>query len=291
MNLNIDEVTREADRNASLLRRAVIDAGRAIMAFYSRNFAVGFKDDRSPLTEADMASHHVILRRLSELPVPLGYLPVLSEEGGLSDISQRSEWTAWWLIDPLDGTKEFVKRNGEFTVNIAMIVRRRPGGPGEPLAGWVYAPVPDILYEGIPGRPALKWDKAEEGAAGVHSLPVEEPHTPPRIVVSRSHLTPETETAIQAMSRYFGSGDPVNCGSSLKLCRIAEGMAEFYPRPGSHHGVGHRRGGRRVPGLGRQSRSGTERTGYGIRKGKFAQSVVSRGQRSPDHRSRGEGFQ
>jgi 3'(2'), 5'-bisphosphate nucleotidase len=144
---------------------------------------------------------------------------------------ERSTWTAWWLIDPLDGTKEFVKRNGEFTVNIALMTRSKPNAPGNPIAGWVYAPVLDRLYEGISGHGAVRIDQnLKDGRSDVKKLPMEKPANPPRIVASRSHRTPETDAVIDAVSAEFGQGEIVSSGSSLKLCQIAEGSAEFYPR-------------------------------------------------------------
>ena len=220
-----------AAEHAEALRSIVLEAGRRIMEVYSRDFAVMAKNDASPLTEADLAAHHAIVEGIHDLPTPLGSLPLISEEGEIPDWEQRREWPAWWLIDPLDGTKEFVKRNGEFTVNIALMLRPDKGAPGNPAAGWVYAPVPDILYEGIAGHGAHRII-GFGGAAPTapESLPVEPPRTPPRIVASRSHRSGETDAVINAVSGRFGSGDIVSSGSSLKLCRVAEGSAELYPR-------------------------------------------------------------
>jgi len=223
---SIRTMTQQARTQVPALRSIVREAGRAIMEVYGGSFAVETKDDDSPLTEADRASHRIIAAGLSRLDSPLASIPILSEEGTMPDSEERGTWTAWWLIDPLDGTKEFVKRNGEFTVNVALVVRPDAGAPGVPVAGWVGAPVPDILYEGIDGMGALRID-----ADGEHSLPLEPPADPPRIVASRSHRTPPTELVIEAVAELFGIGDIVSSGSSLKLCRIAEGTAELYPRP------------------------------------------------------------
>ena len=225
------ELQKSVRVNSDTLRALAVDAGRRIMDVYARDFNVETKPDESPLTEADMASHNTIVNGIASLPALLGEIPLLSEEGVHDDYDERRTWRAWWLIDPLDGTKEFVKRNGEFTVNIALMIRSGTGMAGYPLAGWVYAPVPDVLYEGLSGYGALRIDAAGSIApAAVKSLPVESPHVPPRIVASRSHRSPETEQIISAVARRFGTGEIVSSGSSLKLCRIAEGAAELYPR-------------------------------------------------------------
>ncbi len=226
----------EAVRLSEKLRALCIEAGVRIMEVYARDFSVTEKEDSSPLTEADLASHNIIIEGLSALEGPLGALPVLSEEGGIPDFKERVGWEAWWLIDPLDGTKEFVKRNGEFTVNIALIIRLKPGAAGIPLAGWVYTPVLDILYEGIFGSGAVRYDNiVTENANNPDPLPLPVeispfPTSPPRIVASRSHRTPETDAVINSVAEKFGAGEIVSSGSSLKLCRIAEGTAELYPR-------------------------------------------------------------
>lgn len=213
------------------LRKIAIEAGRRIMDIYAGDFQVAEKEDASPLTEADMASHHTIISGLALLKGLLGEIPVMSEEGDIADWSQRRDWTAWWLIDPLDGTKEFVKRNGEFTVNIALMVRAGNGHTAVPLAGWVYAPVPDILYEGILGKGAVRISEAGNVTPGnSETLPAEPALSPPRLVASRSHRSKETDIIINAVAEAFGAGEIVSSGSSLKICRVAEGSAELYPR-------------------------------------------------------------
>ena len=226
MSLSIDELTREARRNAPYLRSTAADAGAAIMDIYAGDFAVELKNDQSPLTQADIAAHRVIVNRLAELPGPLGGLPVLSEEGEIPDAARRASWSAWWLIDPMDGTKQFVRRSGEFTVNIALIAR------GEPLAGWIYAPLADILYEGIVGDGARRWNRPRDPGEAPVSLPREEHPSTPRILLGNSRGTSADERIVAAFAREFGSGSAISLGSSLKLCRIAEGTAEFYPRLG-----------------------------------------------------------
>ena len=226
MSLSIDELTREARRNAPFLRSTAADAGAAVMDIYAGDFTVELKDDQTPLTQADIAAHRVIVNRLAELPAPLGGLPVLSEEGEIPDAARRAAWSAWWLIDPMDGTKQFVRRSGEFTVNIALIAR------GEPLAGWIYAPLADLLYEGIVGDGARRWNRPRSPGEVPVPLPREEHRSPPRILLGTSHGTSADESLIAAFAREFGSGGTTRLGSSLKLCRIAEGTAEFYPRLG-----------------------------------------------------------
>ena len=127
--------------------KAALEAGRAILEIYGRDFEVEFKADESPLTEADLASHHIIAEALAETP-----FPVLSEESGTIPYDVRAGWETYWLVDPLDGTREFIKRNGEFTVNIALIEH------GVPVLGVVYAPVLDVLYCGMLDVGSRKWD-------------------------------------------------------------------------------------------------------------------------------------
>ena len=235
METRIREWTSAAADVRQELRRLVVEAGRKILAIYDGDFDVTFKDDRSPLTAADMAAHHHIVDSLAALDGPSGSIPILSEEGGIPDYGERRRWEAWWLVDPLDGTKEFVKRNGEFTVNVALVIRNTRG-IGEPVAGWVYAPVKGILYEGILGDGSVRVDVDADGDRGFRSprpLPIatRTAGEPPRIVSSRSHGSGPTEAVISAIIREFGDGGTVNSGSSLKFCLVAEGTADIYPRP------------------------------------------------------------
>ena len=222
-----------AGSHALLLQKLSVNAGNSIMDVYSHDFEVMEKEDSSPLTQADLTAHHLISTGLKALPTPLADIPVISEEGEIPDYAECASWEAWWLIDPLDGTKEFVKRNGEFTVNIALIVRESDGSSGVPIAGWVYAPVPEILYKGIKGKGAYRFviSDTAKGMSLPVELPMELPAVIPRIVASRSHRNPETEAIIKTVGDRFGEGEIISSGSSLKLCRIAEGTAELYPRP------------------------------------------------------------
>jgi 3'(2'), 5'-bisphosphate nucleotidase len=192
------------------------DAGRRIMEIYQSDFRVGTKDDHSPLTAADLASHHCLVEGLQAL-YPIH--PVLSEESSALPFETRSAWETYWLIDPLDGTKEFIKRNGEFTVNIALIHQQVP------VLGVVYAPAQDLCYFASEGCGAFRQTGDGEPAiirvAASASYPV-------RVAGSRSHGT----VALGLYLSRLGEHDLVSIGSSLKLCLVAEGSADLYPRIG-----------------------------------------------------------
>jgi 3'(2'), 5'-bisphosphate nucleotidase len=203
----------------SVDHRAVVDialaAGAAIMRVYAQDFAVEQKDDRSPLTAADMASHHLILDGLRALTPGL---PVLSEESADIPWEERRRWSRYWLVDPLDGTREFVKKNGEFTVNIALIEGDAP------VLGVVFAPALDELHYGLHGVGAFVRDGGED----VPILSRRPALAPLRIAASRSHLDERTAAAMRRM----GEVETQGLGSSLKFCRIAEGRMDVYPRFG-----------------------------------------------------------
>ncbi|MEX2495128.1 MAG: 3'(2'),5'-bisphosphate nucleotidase CysQ [Woeseia sp.] len=191
-------------------------AGAAILQVYATDFDVEAKADDSPLTRADMAAQRCILKGLQELTPGL---PVISEESGLPDFAERSSWPRYWLVDPLDGTREFVKRNGEFTVNIALIDHHRP------LLGIVYVPVTGKTYIGCEGSGAE--------VRGADDTPrtirvASESASPVRVVGSRSHRA----TSLDAFLDKLGEYEMVPVGSSLKLCLVAEGAADLYPRLG-----------------------------------------------------------
>ncbi len=193
------------------------DAGRAILEVYGRaDFAVVQKSDNSPLTEADQVAHGIISRSL--LALDRG-LPVLSEESLPAEHATRRAWSRYWLVDPLDGTKEFVKRNGEFTVNIALVEDHRA------VLGAVYAPVLDRMYSGAIGHGA--W-RADAGDARRSIAVRSEAATPLRVVGSRSHPTPELAAYLAGPPNY----EITDMGSSLKICLVAEGAADIYPRLG-----------------------------------------------------------
>jgi 3'(2'), 5'-bisphosphate nucleotidase len=191
-------------------------AGDAILEVYATDFAVQSKDDESPLTQADLASHHVIVAGLAELTPGL---PIISEESGLPDFAERRGWDEYWLIDPLDGTKEFVNRNGEFTVNIALI------SDGRPVFGVVHVPVLGKTYVGCEGRGA---ELRIEGEAPTPIHVAERSAQPVRVVGSRSHRGASLDAFIDKL----GDCDLVPMGSSLKFCVVAEGAADVYPRLG-----------------------------------------------------------
>ena len=196
----------------SIARRA----GREILDVYGTNFETRSKADDSPLTEADLRAHRLIVAALAALQPRL---PVLSEESADIPWNERRDWQRYWLVDPLDGTKEFVSRNGEFTVNIALVDGHRP------VLGVVHVPVSDTTYSGIPGQGA--WREANDRARvsiGVRRLA----RSPLRVLGSRSHGSPALELALGAL----GPHELRPAGSSIKLCLIADGSADLYPRLG-----------------------------------------------------------
>jgi 3'(2'), 5'-bisphosphate nucleotidase len=191
-------------------------AGAAIMEIYAGEFEVELKDDRSPLTAADKAAHARIVSGLEALEPAL---PVLSEESGADVFAERRNWPRYWLVDPLDGTKEFIKRNGEFTVNIALIDDHAA------VLGVVYAPVLDTMYSGVTGVGAWR----QTGTDAAQPISVTQPAaTPVRVVGSRSHGNPALDDYVRAL----GPHEMQAMGSSLKICLVAAGDADVYPRFG-----------------------------------------------------------
>ena len=205
---------------------AALHAGRAIMNIYTHpdlDWQVERKADNSPLTLADRESHRIIAQELESTPYPL-----LSEEGAHLPYDERKDWHTLWIVDPLDGTKEFLKRNDEFTVNIALVT------DGVPTMGVIYVPAKHRLFWGAKGEGAFTADVDPETLhiGTPDSLPLKGADTgrPYRVVASRSHLSPETETFINDLRRHHPDLDLVSAGSSLKLCLVAEGKADVYPR-------------------------------------------------------------
>jgi 3'(2'), 5'-bisphosphate nucleotidase len=193
------------------------EAGRAILEVYGRDhFAVARKADDSPLTEADQVAHRIITRALARLDA--GW-PVLSEESQPADHAARRQWKRYWLVDPLDGTKEFLKRNGEFTVNIALVDDHRA------VLGAVHAPVLDRLYSG--GLALGAWRSDAGGPAKPIAVRPNAP-SPLRVVGSRSHPSAELAAYLKGLPPY----EIADMGSSLKICLVAEGAADIYPRLG-----------------------------------------------------------
>jgi 3'(2'), 5'-bisphosphate nucleotidase len=191
-------------------------AGDAILEVYATDFDVQAKDDDSPLTQADMASHLIIDAGLRALTPDI---PIISEESGLPSYEERSQWTRYWLIDPLDGTKEFVKRNGEFTVNIALIDNHRA------VLGIVHVPVMKKTYTGCKGAGSTVC--TDEGQPETISVATSS-ESPVRVVGSRSHHGPSLDAYLDAL----GDFEMLPMGSSLKFCIVAEGKADIYPRLG-----------------------------------------------------------
>lgn len=216
---------------------AALAAGREILEVYGSAFAVEHKDDRSPLTEADKRAHAAIVRVLDGTD-----LPVLSEEGKETGADERQSWQRYWLVDPLDGTKEFIKRNGEFTVNIALMERDgQPVGPlgaARPVAGVLHVPVKDVLYFAWEGGGSWRQEAATtreatttyERAAMASRLPLQQERAAYTIVASRSHQSPETEAFIAKAREQYGEVALASMGSALKICLVAEGAADVYPR-------------------------------------------------------------
>ena len=195
-------------------------AGAEIDAIYHTDFTVENKLDQSPLTAADLAAHRHIVAALSALSP----WPILSEEAADIPWETRRQWQRYWLVDPLDGTKEFVKRNGEFTVNIALI------DAGEPILGVVVAPVLKRAYFAAKGVGAFRQDDAAPAQA-IHIAANPAPGKPLRVLGSRSHSTPEMDQFLQLLQR-IGPIELLSIGSSLKFCLLAEGAADVYPRLG-----------------------------------------------------------
>ena len=196
-------------------------AGVAIMQIYSTNFDVVSKKDNSPLTQADLAAHHVIVTALRKLTP---HIPVLSEESESLDYEIRKNWQQYWLIDPLDGTREFIKRNGEFTVNIALIDGQKS------VLGVVYAPVTDIVYFASLGHGAYKKIKSN-ATLQIHTRLLNLKKT--IIAGSRSHTDEKIQKFIHNLEHVTGVAPKlISMGSSLKICLVAEGSADVYPRLG-----------------------------------------------------------
>ncbi len=212
-----------------LLKTAItasILAGKEILKIYKTDFEVEYKKDESPLTIADKNANDIIISFLKDTGIP-----VLSEEGRSIPFEERKSWSQLWIVDPLDGTKEFVKKNDEFTVNIALIENKKP------IMGVVYAPVLDELYFGEEEMGAYKLNNASEKEDHLDKvlnfaskLPLDIAKSYYGIVASRSHLTSETTAYIDEIKKEHDKIEIVSKGSSLKICMVAEGTADVYPR-------------------------------------------------------------
>ncbi len=204
------------------LIRIAVAAGEEILDVYGEDFEVEWKADHSPLTEADRRANAVIVRMLREWTPEI---PLISEENREVPFEERRNWERFWLIDPLDGTKEFVKRNGEFTVNIALVEK------GRPVAGVVYQPVTGVIYHGGEASGSFRRDRGGEDLrlkCQAHYRELDEVV----VVASRSHLTPEVEAFVEGLRAEGRKVEFLSAGSSLKLCLVAEGAAAVYPRFG-----------------------------------------------------------
>ncbi|MFO7743962.1 MAG: 3'(2'),5'-bisphosphate nucleotidase CysQ [Psychroflexus sp.] len=207
--------------------KASIKAGDAIMEIYQEDFDVEYKDDASPLTQADKNANAVIMSYLETTSIP-----IISEENKEIDYSERKSWTKCWIVDPLDGTKEFVKKNGEFTVNIALIDQQKP------VFGVIYVPAQRLLYVGdVEAKQAFKVAVSEDDSDIVSllektsTLRPSKNSNPLRVVGSRSHMNQDTLDYVDGLKdKYQKPVEIVSKGSSLKFCLVAEGEADVYPR-------------------------------------------------------------
>lgn len=210
--------------------QAALKAGEEILKIYNdptSDFEIERKADQSPLTIADRKSNEIIMEYLLATPYP-----VISEENKTIDYAIRKQWQTVWIVDPLDGTKEFIKRNGEFTVNIALIYS------GTPILGVIYIPVKKVLYYGTQKEGAYRienitltdktdWDSMEQQAT---RLPLPRPDSTYTVVASRSHISAETEAFINKLQQRHQQVKFISMGSSIKICLVAEGTADIYPR-------------------------------------------------------------
>jgi 3'(2'), 5'-bisphosphate nucleotidase len=218
----MDSKTHEA------LLTAVVDlchlAGEAIMEVYNQagDIQIDTKSDDSPVTQADLAAHNILEPALAQM---LEGVPVLSEEGEIPDFDVRQTWQRYWIIDPLDGTKEFIKRNGEFTVNVALIDN------GVPILGVVYVPVLGVTYAGSHVLGAYKIEDQQKRSISVRTIAdCKQKSLPISVVASRSHGAEAVTSLLDKIDQHLGETTTTNMGSSLKLCLVAEGVADLYPR-------------------------------------------------------------
>ncbi len=214
--------------NLKDLLNTAITAGKATLKYYNTSLEIITKDDKSPLTQADLESNRVI----NEYLITTG-IPILSEENKVSDFSERKSWKELWVVDPLDGTKEFINARQEFTINIALVK------DNEPVFGVIYTPVMKELFWGIKGVGAYKIEATdtlfaseEEINSKAKQLPIYENKNELVVVASKSHLNDETKQIINSLEEENESVTSKSFGSSLKFCRLAEGQAHIYPRMG-----------------------------------------------------------
>jgi 3'(2'), 5'-bisphosphate nucleotidase len=216
----------QINKNLKIAIEASLKAGEVIMQVYDTAFDVELKDDKSPLTEADKKANDIINSFLKPTPIP-----IISEENKQTDFTVRKRWESCWIVDPVDGTKEFIKRNGEFTVNIALV------NNGKPELGVIYVPATKTLYfanvlENKAFKSELKSHNTtiEEALDGAKPLQTKESTNTVEIVGSRSHMSQETLDFIEGLKASGKEVEIVSKGSSLKFCLVAEGQADIYPR-------------------------------------------------------------
>lgn len=208
---------------------AALEAGKEILTFYNSNFEVEFKRDNSPLTSADKASHKVIERYLQQTNIP-----ILSEEGKSIPYNERKNWHKLWIVDPLDGTKEFINKNGEFTVNIALVENQIP------TMGVIYLPVKKTLYFGSKATKSFMQTHVEFdddfqlnlNSEHLKQIPLPKSNRKYCAVGSRSHMNEQTQNYFTKLEQQNGDIEVISKGSSLKFCMVAEGVADIYPRFG-----------------------------------------------------------
>ena len=206
--------------------QAALNAGKEIRQVYDTNFIIEKKKDESPVTLADKKAHEIITKFLMSTQ-----LPIISEEGEIPDYETRKQWPYFWMVDPLDGTKEFVKRNGEFTVNIALIHQQKS------MLGVIYVPVTDMLYFAAEGIGSYRLQKPSGFMNDLKSLILQSTKLPAgnlpqkyTIIASRSHLSERTQQFITTLRETHEDIEFISYGSSIKLCLLAEGNAHIYPR-------------------------------------------------------------
>jgi 3'(2'), 5'-bisphosphate nucleotidase len=224
----------DQNRLLKLAIEAAMKGGEEILKIYNTNFLVETKPDNTPVTLADKASSKIILQVLSTSEIP-----AISEEEVVLDFTERKDWESFWLIDPLDGTKEFIKRNGEFTVNIALVKNELP------VMGVIYTPVLKDLYFSVPNFGSFKLANADTFINGASAdwfekllpasqkLPLQKLPKNYTMVASRSYLSHEISDRIQHLRNLYGKVEVINIGSSIKQCWVAEGKAHEYPRFGT----------------------------------------------------------
>ena len=212
--------------NLDIAIKASLKAGKAIMRIYNSDFDVNFKDDKSPLTQADKNANEIINSFLNPTNIP-----IISEENKQTDYQVRQQWTTCWIVDPVDGTKEFIKRNGEFTVNIALVEM------GIPRLGVIYVPATRVLYfADVGNKSAFKARLKKHDSSIDEILEIAKPMYPKetdnqiKVVGSRSHMNEDTQNFIGALKAKGKQVNIVSKGSSLKFCLVAEGKADVYPR-------------------------------------------------------------